>query len=257
MTHRQVADGAPTDLHRGQRVALEQRRRYRQRGCNVVEAIDRNVRRQRCRDGARLVVEQIADRVRVFGAVQARQRLGARVRRPAPGRVEILLEPARRGVQHRAIRALLALRRHEPRAQLAHGGLPDLGVGAEVPMTELLERYAAGKIVVVMAAQAVAVDHLPVRPAFGLGRPVQAAIQNRTRDPGYGQRSNQRRTAWHAIPDERHRRSISDRGHPGDGSVGVEACSRSSCRTYFWSSNRMTVCTPTRSTAVPPSIFGL
>ena len=90
--HRRVADREPADLARGRDVALEQHRRNAERARDVVEAEARVVRRQqrRCVDLER---QQIADRIRVLGAIDAMQRRAAGVRLAlAAMRVELGLE---------------------------------------------------------------------------------------------------------------------------------------------------------------------
>ncbi len=75
---REIADGQPADPARGRHVALEQRRRGREHGRDVVESVARIVDRQPL---ARLDVDgqQIADRVAVLGAIQPVNRRPARI----------------------------------------------------------------------------------------------------------------------------------------------------------------------------------
>ena len=80
VAHRAVADGAPADLHRRERIAFEQGRRHAERGGDVVEAVGRGVRRQCARNRARVEREQILNRVGVLRAVQTCERLRAGVR---------------------------------------------------------------------------------------------------------------------------------------------------------------------------------
>ena len=77
--------------------------------------------------------EQIADRVLIFRAIQAAERIGAagiRIRRrhAVERRFEVRDEP----VVGRFGRPRTPRRRHRPRAQLAHHELPPLGIGSDV-----------------------------------------------------------------------------------------------------------------------------
>ena len=74
-----VAHREPADLARGGEVGLHQRRRHRQRAGDVVEAARRVVGGQE-RAGVHLERQQIANRVGVFGAVQAVQARRRQVR---------------------------------------------------------------------------------------------------------------------------------------------------------------------------------
>src|SRR5690606_33442045 len=100
---------------------------------------DGDVRRQGARDRARVEREEVADRVRILCAVQARYGLRARVRSGLPLRVELVLEPRRQAVEYAALRARSIDRRHEARTHLAHGSLEELGVGVKIVAIELLE----------------------------------------------------------------------------------------------------------------------
>ena len=75
-TSRVGADGQAADLARRREVLLEQRRRDAQHARDVVEAVALVVGRQQLGD-VDVEIEQVADRVAVFGAVQAMDRLVA------------------------------------------------------------------------------------------------------------------------------------------------------------------------------------
>ena len=120
-----VADRHAGDPRRGGRVRLEQRRRDRQRSGDVVEAVRRVVgRQQRRRVDAQ--VEQIADRVRVLGAVQSMQDDGARIGVAAGAAIDLVLEPVAQPFVLAERRPRHVRRRHHAGAQLADHLLPQL-----------------------------------------------------------------------------------------------------------------------------------
>ncbi len=89
--HRRVADREPADLAGGRDVALEQHRRNAERARDVVEAEARVVGRQQ-RGCVDLEREQIADRIRVLGAIHAVQGGAAGIRLRRRQGVELGLE---------------------------------------------------------------------------------------------------------------------------------------------------------------------
>jgi hypothetical protein len=126
-----IAHGLAADLHRRAHVALDQRRRHRERLGDVVEAFVGVVGRQE-RLHVHVERQQIADRIGVLGAVETmeRGRVGVRTRRV--GAIEPRLERRGKAVERGAIRARHAARRHHPRLDLAHHLFPHFGVGADV-----------------------------------------------------------------------------------------------------------------------------
>ena len=135
------------------------------------------VRRQRARDRACVEREQIMNRVGVLRAVQACERLRAGVRRARGGRVEVVLESCGHAVEHAALGTRLALGRHQARAQLADDGFPNRGVARHVGAVDGVEREPARDVRLVVAAEAIAIDDLPMR----LARNAHAARRRRRR----------------------------------------------------------------------------
>ena len=120
-----IADGEAADLCGGRDVRLHQRRRHAEHVGDVVEAVARVVARQQ-RRGVDRQIEQVADGVGVFGAVQAMQRRCARIRARRRPRDRARLPRRRQGVERGAVRPRRAARRHHARAHLAHDLLPYL-----------------------------------------------------------------------------------------------------------------------------------
>ena len=87
---RHIANRQTADLSRSRQIRLHQRRRQRQRPRDVVEPVRRIVGRQELR-GVHFEREHVANRIRIFGAVEAVQ---AR-RRQMGGRaaIEFILHP--------------------------------------------------------------------------------------------------------------------------------------------------------------------
>ena len=103
------------------------------------------------------------NRVGVLRAVQACERLRSGVRRARGGRVEVVLESRGHAVEHAALGTRLALGRHQARAQLADDGFPNGGVARHVGAVDGVECEPAGELRLVVAAEAIAIDDLPVR----------------------------------------------------------------------------------------------
>ena len=78
-----IADRHAGDPRRRRRIGFQQRRRDRQRTRDVVKASGRIVRRQK-RRGIDLEIQQVADGIGVFGAVQTMENDGSRIRRGSP-----------------------------------------------------------------------------------------------------------------------------------------------------------------------------
>src|SRR5690606_20269841 len=77
---REVADHFAADAHRGARVRVDQGRRYAEQFDVVVETFARRFRRNVRDDVRRIELEQVANRVAVFLAVQAREAFAAGIR---------------------------------------------------------------------------------------------------------------------------------------------------------------------------------
>ena len=158
-----IADGELGDPQTGGQIALEQQRRGGERGGDVVEPEVAAVARQQIRD-VNGDAEQIANRVRVFGAVQAVQHVSARVvllrgrrveardeRRPEPG--QLLVAGRRR-----------SLRRHRAHTELLDHALPGrrvrTGIG-EIGLVERERRAGRKRIPRVVTADAVLASPSP------------------------------------------------------------------------------------------------
>ena len=133
-----IADRQAADLAGGRSVAFEQRGRERQRARDVVEAARGIVGRQELA-GIDFDVQQIANGVRVFGAVQAVQAGGGQICRG-------VLDP----VRFRAKRSAIRTRRLRPRhaggghhagANFVHNSFPVLRVLFNVRHIEIVEGY--------------------------------------------------------------------------------------------------------------------
>ena len=114
-----------------------------ERAGDVVEAVRRVVGRQVLRR-VDVEVEQVADDVRVFGAVQAmqagRRHVGRSPCGPARSRA------TRSSTCRSPVRAAACRRRHHAGAQLADDLLPGLGVVVDLCGVEVVERQLAGGI---------------------------------------------------------------------------------------------------------------
>ncbi len=147
------ADGQTADLAGRRQVRLHQRGRRRQRAGHVVEPVARIVGRQE-RRGVDVQREQVADRVRVFGAVQPVQARGRQMRLGVL--VDLVLEPGHELVARFTVERRAAVRgRHQPGAKLADDLLPGLGVRGHVVERERLEVQVPDFLVRVMAVEAI------------------------------------------------------------------------------------------------------
>ena len=116
-----LADRQPADLPRRRNVGLHQRRGNPQRARDIVEAVRGVVRRQKLRR-IDLEIEQVADRVRVFGAIQA---VKARRRQMWCGLpVELVLQPGDQRRVGRSIRPPRTGRRHHAGPEFSHDLFP-------------------------------------------------------------------------------------------------------------------------------------
>ena len=101
--------------------------------------------------------------------------------------VDRALEPGDERVDARLVGLRLARRRHEPAAQLAHGGFEDLRLERHRVGPHALEHEAAGGFGGVMTFDAVRLDH---RPLLFAARAEQVGVQDDGGDAtGNGQRS--------------------------------------------------------------------
>ncbi len=149
-----IADRQRADLARGVHVALEQHGRNAEHVADVVEAVGGVVRRQQ-RRGIDIERQQIANGVRVLGAVQAVQHgpSGIGLDRGRP--IERIRKPGDELAACRGVRLRRALRRHHPDAHFPDGLFPDAGLRGDVRIVHVVERQPAALRALVVAAGAV------------------------------------------------------------------------------------------------------
>ena len=155
---RRIADRETADLGRGRDVGLHQRRRDAQHVGDVVEAFARVVARKQ-RRGIDRQIEQIADGVGVFRAIEAMQHRRARVRSRGGGAVERVLHGRSEPIERGAVRPRRAGRRHHAGAHLPHHLFPGLRV--LVPACATSSRSSsetARRITRVVTGDAVAIE---------------------------------------------------------------------------------------------------
>jgi len=152
-----VADGERADAIGGREIALEQRRRHAEQIGVVVEAV-RGIVGWQQRRNVDVEIEQIANRIRILGAVQPPQ-CGAHPRCRGLC-IELRLEPCGEPFVSIKVGApLRAERRHRARAQLADDGFPGIGMRFDTGRVEIREGKAAVEVSRVMAAGAVLVEN--------------------------------------------------------------------------------------------------
>ena len=122
-----IADGELADVRGRRQVSLQQRRRHSQQARVVVEAVRRVVWRQQ-RRRVDVKAQQVANRVRVFTAVQPVQRVPAGIGTGRGGTVERAFEMLDQRVLRRRIGPRHARRRHPTGTESAHHLLPHLRV---------------------------------------------------------------------------------------------------------------------------------
>ena len=152
-----IANRERRHLARRAQIAFHQRRRERLRVGDVVEALADAVGRQE-RFGVDVERDQIANRARVLGAVQALERAPSRVRLRRGRAIDPRREAVGQRAQRRLVRTPRARRRHHAGAQLPDHLLGDgrlLGRGVDV---ERRERQTAGLAAVAVADRAGLLD---------------------------------------------------------------------------------------------------
>ena len=202
-----VAHGQPADPARRRHVALQQPRSHGQDVGVVVEAVGEIVGRQH-RPGIDLQVQQIADGVRVLQAVEAMNGRPAGIRLCGGGAVEGGLQPRRERVVGRGVRPRAARRGHRLRTQLLEDLLPNIGVYPDVLDVDGVEGEVPRQQALVVAGDAVAVEHRP--PSRGVGRGWRLArslLHNRRH--GCGDRSGSPSCRGRGAQDERQESSDS------------------------------------------------
>ena len=110
--------------------------------------------------------EQVADRVLIFGSIQAMERFGpAGIRAGGRGAIELGLQPRREPVVGGLVRPRPAGRRHEAGAKLPHDLFPDVRVGADIRHVQRVEREPGRLQLLVVAGDAVAIEDGALRDA--------------------------------------------------------------------------------------------
>ncbi len=125
-----VADGQTANRLGGRQVSFLERRRHAQHIGDVVEAVRGVVRREQ-RGDVYVEREQIANRVRVLGAIEAVQQRTAGMRVRLRGAIEFAFEPRRQRVIRILIGPARALRRHRAGVEFPQHVLPEPGVGRD------------------------------------------------------------------------------------------------------------------------------
>ena len=152
-----AADRHPRDLPRRRHVALEQEWRGPQRIGDVVEPVRRVIRWQRADVGVDR--QQVADGVAVLGPVHPMQQRPSRIRASRRGAVERRLQPGGDRIVGGIVRARPARGRHRAAPELLDDLLPDIGPGLGVRHVELVEREARRPQSLVVAGDAVLLEH--------------------------------------------------------------------------------------------------
>ena len=148
-----LADREPGDGARRVEIGLEQRRRQRLRIGDVVEVGAHLVERQPVA-GVDLEAQQVANRLRVLGPVEALEGPAPRVGGGAGGLVELVLEGLDENTEVGLVGPARSRRRHHARPQLADHRLGDLGVVGRRRRVEAFQRQVAAKRPVVVTAGA-------------------------------------------------------------------------------------------------------
>ncbi len=180
------ADGQSRRDARGGDILVEKGGRDAQRRGDVVEAVDFDLGRQEFR-GVELDAQQIVDG---GSELRARQPLNRHVagdggRRRAPS--SVVFHPGHERVDLALFRLAASRRRHQPAAQLAHGGFPDVGVLANGVEAQRVERHASGTDPRVMAPGAVRLERFAsLRSAAVLYAAPLSLSKNRSRHGGKG-----------------------------------------------------------------------
>jgi hypothetical protein len=161
-----VADRETADDVGGREIALLQRRRHAEHLSDVVESVGRVVRRQQ-RGDVDVEREEIANRVRVFRAVQTMEDWTAGTRVQSGSAIELGFNRRRQRTIRRLVGLRRAGRRHRARPQLAHDALPDRGVLGDGGHVDIVEEDAGGGRrcpgALIVAARAVRVEDAAVR----------------------------------------------------------------------------------------------
>ncbi len=164
-----IAEGVVGHAQGDSEIALEQHRRRRQHLGDVIEAVVAAVTRQQRREIG-LDAEQIADRIGVLGAIQAMHLRRRRVRRLAGCRVERADERRQEFLALLLRRLGNVARRHEADVELVDHLFPDGRIGMHIRRIAALEGQLGREIDIVVAIDAIALDHRPLTLELGLRR---------------------------------------------------------------------------------------
>ena len=159
--HRGVADGQPADLARRRHVALQEQRRDGQDVGDIVEAPARVVGRQQCRN-VDVEIEQVAHRTAVFRAIEAVNGRPAWIRIVERNAIQRRFQPRHDRPGLRVSRAGPVGRRHAAGAELAQHLFPYRRILTDVADVPPLQAQTGGPARIVVAGQAVAVEHGPL-----------------------------------------------------------------------------------------------
>ncbi len=152
-----IADRHRADLVRGLHEPLEQHRRHPENVADVVKPVRGVVGRQQ-RRRIDIEREEIAHRIRVFGAVETMENRTAGVGRFGGRAIQCGREPRDQLGAGRRIGLRRGRRRHHPDTHLLDRLFPNTGVSRELTIVHLVERESTGLAASVMAADAVLAD---------------------------------------------------------------------------------------------------
>ena len=125
------------------------------------------------------------------------------------GPIERGLQPRRESAVGLGVRPRPARRRHRLRAQLLEDLLPDLGIGADVLDVDVVEGKVSGQQTLVVAGDAVTIQHRP--PGRGVGRRGRLTRRPPARLHGCGR--GRLGCRGHGAQDERNESATSQSGH--------------------------------------------
>ncbi len=185
-TRRRQTGREPRDLASHRHVALQVGGRNREDIGEIVEAAVRGVVSGQQRFHVEVEREQVANRVAVFGAIEAMDRgdpAGIRSGRPRP--IDVVLQRGRHRVIGGGIGTRPSGRRHRPGSKLGDHLFPDLRIRAGPCHVQVVERKSGGTESLVVAADAVGVeDRLRGGRGSGAGRRRRLRLPGRGRDAG-------------------------------------------------------------------------
>ena len=176
----------PRDLASHRHVALQVGGRNREDIREIVEAAVRGVVSGQQRFHVEVEREQVANRVAIFGAIEAMDRGDpAGIRSGRPGPIDVVLQRGRHRVIGGGIGTRPSGRRHRTGSKLRDHFFPDLRIRAGPCHVQVVERKSGGTESLVVAADAVGVeDRLRGGRGSGAGRRRRLRLSGRGRDAG-------------------------------------------------------------------------